>query len=412
MMASTKQQPPNSLIWGHGGVADASVVGQQTIGLSKATEVQHQRVSRVAHHRQEYTFRELRESKQAAHATAIAKRKKRERAAREKLAQTQQAEIERIEKEEHQALMHRAQNLCHAGQLLMRQPMIGLEHHSTNKFTKSFAITMERLDRSHRQSTDFGSSLSQLRSLLPKASFERDMSVYALPASEARFVHDFCQSTNVYDQVGWEPKKPFTWRGARIENGHIVSIELPNRKIEGVLPNSIGGLKQLQRIDLDSNDLTGEVPTSIGMCTKLRSLRLGCNQFSSMPDSIGNCAQLGTLELRSNRFSGNPPTSIGNLSLLVTLSLESNQFVLPADVNIRDTKRMQKDLRARWKVEKKQAEAEMQKEAEERRRIRAQAKREREERAKAEAARSAKEEEEARGRARKLEEEWEDDNDW
>jgi hypothetical protein len=62
-------------------------------------------------------------------------------------------------------------------------------------------------------------------------------------------------------------------------------ILLPNVFFVGVilidpLPMTIGGLVDLQHVDLRLNNLSGTLPPTIGQCTKLVTLNLSNNHFT------------------------------------------------------------------------------------------------------------------------------------
>ena len=113
------------------------------------------------------------------------------------------------------------------------------------------------------------------------------------------------------------------------------------------LPESIGNLKSLQKLDLDWNELTTlpesiwnlksleililsknklrTLPELIGNLSSLEKLNLEDNQLTTLPESIGNLTSLQILDLRSNKLT-TLPESIGDLKSLQTLYLDYNQF--------------------------------------------------------------------------------------
>ncbi|KAK3404327.1 hypothetical protein EUGRSUZ_K00636, partial [Eucalyptus grandis] len=124
----------------------------------------------------------------------------------------------------------------------------------------------------------------------------------------------------------------------------------------GELPASIGNLRSLQILDLDSEtcNLTGSLPASIGNLPSLSYLDIGGCKFSgSIPASFANLSNLKNLDVSMNPFTpqsissfswlwknkklarlnleqinlyGEIPPSIGNLSQLATLSFADNQL--------------------------------------------------------------------------------------
>lgn len=96
-----------------------------------------------------------------------------------------------------------------------------------------------------------------------------------------------------------------------------------NRSLE-VIPNCIGNLQNLQKLDLVSNNLTN-LPVNIGNLQNLDELWLQENQLTSLPESIGNLKNLSSLYLNENQLT-TLPESIGNLQNLLTLSVEDNHL--------------------------------------------------------------------------------------
>ncbi|XP_076893026.1 uncharacterized protein LOC143544938 [Bidens hawaiensis] len=105
-------------------------------------------------------------------------------------------------------------------------------------------------------------------------------------------------------------------------------LVLPNCKLQGMLPTSIGNLSnQIEYINLYENQLHGNLPSSIGNLKRLTKLSLYSNQFTgSIPSTIVNLQKLVELHLYDNQLSGKIPDAIGNLSLLTTLDLYANML--------------------------------------------------------------------------------------
>ncbi|GJX34879.1 leucine-rich repeat protein [Tanacetum coccineum] len=108
----------------------------------------------------------------------------------------------------------------------------------------------------------------------------------------------------------------------------LVTLELMNCNLIGVLPMSIGNLSdQLSLLDLAYNQLFGSIPSSIGSLVGLTTLNLGTNRFKGkIPRTIGKLQKLQLLGLNVNQFSGPIPDVIGNLSLLTQLYLDYNKL--------------------------------------------------------------------------------------
>ncbi|RIK29270.1 MAG: hypothetical protein DCC56_13010 [Anaerolineae bacterium] len=99
------------------------------------------------------------------------------------------------------------------------------------------------------------------------------------------------------------------------------------------LPESIGKLTQLQKLDLGhnpsknyyhNNKLT-KLPGSFGQLEKLQSLNLSNNQFSELPNSIRRLVHLNTLNLSFNQIEHLPEWLV-NLTQLISLDISSNKL--------------------------------------------------------------------------------------
>ncbi len=89
-----------------------------------------------------------------------------------------------------------------------------------------------------------------------------------------------------------------------------------------VLPEEIGRLQGLQRLDLSSNQLTA-LPEAIGRLQVLRTLDIPGNQLTALPEAIGRLGFLRTLSVAANRLE-RLPESVGRLSRLKILLAGGN----------------------------------------------------------------------------------------
>ena len=108
-------------------------------------------------------------------------------------------------------------------------------------------------------------------------------------------------------------------QGLYLNNNHLTS-----------LPETIGDLQNLQSLSL-RNDLAS-LPVSIGDLQSLRSLDLGYNLLTSVPESIGYLQNLTGLALNTNKLKS-LPESIGDLQNLQELFINFNQLTnLPESI--------------------------------------------------------------------------------
>ncbi|XP_061996600.1 receptor-like protein EIX2 [Rosa rugosa] len=107
------------------------------------------------------------------------------------------------------------------------------------------------------------------------------------------------------------------------------SLDLQGCGLVGKLPSSLGMLRSLQHLDLNSNSFWGSIPEFIisNLSSSLKTLDLRNNVFNgSIPQSLGKLSQLVSLDLSYNVFNGSIPQSLGKLSQLVSLDLSYNSW--------------------------------------------------------------------------------------
>lgn len=93
----------------------------------------------------------------------------------------------------------------------------------------------------------------------------------------------------------------------------------------GAIPPGLGGLSNLQHLDLDENDVFGPIPPELGGLSDLRHLRLSSNGLSgAIPSELGGLSNLEALYLERNTLSGAIPPELGGLSTLRHLHLDNN----------------------------------------------------------------------------------------
>eukprot|EP00551_Chaetoceros_affinis_P006307 CAMPEP_0203677166 /NCGR_PEP_ID=MMETSP0090-20130426/27266_1 /ASSEMBLY_ACC=CAM_ASM_001088 /TAXON_ID=426623 /ORGANISM="Chaetoceros affinis, Strain CCMP159" /LENGTH=288 /DNA_ID=CAMNT_0050543971 /DNA_START=64 /DNA_END=927 /DNA_ORIENTATION=- len=85
----------------------------------------------------------------------------------------------------------------------------------------------------------------------------------------------------------------------------ITELILPEAGLHGELPEEIGYLSNLVRLDVQNNHLGGTIPVSIGRLTSLKTLALSHNKLvSKIPSSMGSLTKLETLYVNYNHMEG------------------------------------------------------------------------------------------------------------
>jgi len=92
--------------------------------------------------------------------------------------------------------------------------------------------------------------------------------------------------------------------GIVIQDAHVTALGLVGKRLTA-LPESIGNLTSLQRLDLSRNELTS-LPESITRITSLQRLYLEANQLTSILESITRLTSLKWLDLNQNKITSLP----------------------------------------------------------------------------------------------------------
>ncbi|MDY6991393.1 MAG: hypothetical protein SVR94_02140, partial [Pseudomonadota bacterium] len=158
--------------------------------------------------------------------------------------------------------------------------------------------------------------------------------VTEIPVAECEALLDLYHQTNGSNwnrNSGWnETNTPCSWGGVTCGGGYVTELSLSYNRLSGLIPGSIGQLRQLTLLNFRKNQLSGPIPESLGQLSQLKELNLGSNQLSGpIPESLGQLSQLTVLRLNENQLSGPIPESLGQLSQLTVLRLNENQLSGP-----------------------------------------------------------------------------------
>lgn len=113
------------------------------------------------------------------------------------------------------------------------------------------------------------------------------------------------------------------WSGVRCSGGRVTALSLPSISLRGPI-TALAALDQLRLLDLRDNRLNASL-LPLANCTNLKLLYLSRNDFSgSIPDEMGGLHRLLRLDLSDNNLSGVLPVTLALLTRLVTLRLQNN----------------------------------------------------------------------------------------
>ena len=91
---------------------------------------------------------------------------------------------------------------------------------------------------------------------------------------------------------------------------NLQSLELFDNRLWGAIPSELGSLAQLQVLDVSDNRLSGEIPPELANLAKLEVLDLFDNNITgAIPEGLGSLANLDTVYLDGNDLSGCIPAT-------------------------------------------------------------------------------------------------------
>ncbi|KAG4935123.1 hypothetical protein JHK85_050042 [Glycine max] len=153
----------------------------------------------------------------------------------------------------------------------------------------------------------------------------------------------------------WNDGDPCTsrWKGVLCfnetkEDGHlhVEELLLNGNKLTGSLPEEIGYLPNLDRIQIDQNQISGPIPTSFANLNKTKHFLLDNNNLSGyLPRELADMPSLLIIQLDNNNFEGNSiPDTYANMSKLLKIDLSSNRLTGNIPSYFADLPRLQKLL--------------------------------------------------------------------
>ena len=142
-------------------------------------------------------------------------------------------------------------------------------------------------------------------------------------------LYNTTDGANWTDNTNWLTNAPLgQWHGVSADaEGRVCALNLHSNGLSGGIPEELGNLTNLARLDLGYNQLSGEIPAELGNLANLWTLQIVRNQLSGeIPAELGNLTSLVELRLSYNQLSGEIPAELGNLAHLRLLQLMGNQL--------------------------------------------------------------------------------------
>eukprot|EP00793_Prasinoderma_coloniale_P000083 PRCOL_00005591-RA len=108
---------------------------------------------------------------------------------------------------------------------------------------------------------------------------------------------------------------------------NLRGLDLSGMKLNGTIPESVGGLKHLKFLNLGRNKLTGPLPASFSNLTYLTELGLQENKLSGSVSGLRGVWRLEDLNLANNSFDGEiAKDTFTKMYWLRSVHLEGNAF--------------------------------------------------------------------------------------
>ncbi|PIA51831.1 hypothetical protein AQUCO_01000010v1 [Aquilegia coerulea] len=151
----------------------------------------------------------------------------------------------------------------------------------------------------------------------------------ALLSLKTFFVDDTSSSLPPLSLSNWnETTSHCTWTGVSCDtNRRVVSLDLTNLNLTGILSQDIGYLRNLVNFSIAANTVSGPIPSEISLISGLRQLNLSNNIFNgTFPAEFSKLKKLEVLDLYNNNLTGVLPVEVTGIVSLRHLHLGGNYF--------------------------------------------------------------------------------------
>ena len=144
-------------------------------------------------------------------------------------------------------------------------------------------------------------------------------------------------SPAAHGQSGWTctasspptPKQALcSWAGLVCDaSGSVTSILLSGLGLAGSIPDNMGLVSTLTRMQLNDNSLSGTIFSSLYRLSLLAYLDISRNSMvGSIPSTFGTLSLLQYLAISSNSFTGMVPSNLCGIDGLTKFSFDGNHF--------------------------------------------------------------------------------------
>ncbi|XP_044979944.1 LRR receptor-like serine/threonine-protein kinase EFR [Hordeum vulgare subsp. vulgare] len=106
-----------------------------------------------------------------------------------------------------------------------------------------------------------------------------------------------------------------------------IELDLSSNYLSGEMPDEVGSLLHLKKINMSNNRLTGNIPSTLGQCVDLEYLGMQNNLFAGrIPQTFANLVSIKHMDISGNNLSGKVPEFLKSLKSLQDLNLSFNHF--------------------------------------------------------------------------------------
>jgi Leucine-rich repeat (LRR) protein len=110
-------------------------------------------------------------------------------------------------------------------------------------------------------------------------------------------------------------------------SGALEYLLLSYSRISGTIPDVLGDLTKLVRLDVHSNQFTGSIPLSLGRLSKLTYFSLGKNYLTGpFPSVLQSLTKVELFSMADNSLKGSIPTFVRNYRNLKKFFIQGNRF--------------------------------------------------------------------------------------
>lgn len=176
--------------------------------------------------------------------------------------------------------------------------------------------------------------------------FIGSFSIYRFDEADWSSLTTLC--TELTDNLGWSTawdmsqgtKAVGTFKGLKVQQGHVVEIDLSGQNLQGTFPASIFSFSNLHSINLSENNLSGDLPVAVAtmfavsnsLTAGIESLNISGNSYNGNLGILAQCfPNLKKLDASNNAFEDVYPMISPTVA---ELNLSSQKMARVVELNL------------------------------------------------------------------------------